>query len=82
MVALQLFLGDKVYGGLVLVEVVGHGLDLVLDASQICAFLRNNEALTGVLVAGGQLGILASANNLNRRLYRAGVLTCILDAPG
>ena len=82
-VTLHLFLGDEVNGGVVIREVVRHGLDLVFDLSQVCAFLSYHEALSGMLLSGGQLRIGTVSDCLYSLLYRDGVLSAVfytLDA--
>ena len=75
------FLGaDEVHSGVVLVKVIGHGLDLVFDAGEIRAFFRDNKALAGVLLTGREFGVLTLADAVDRRLHGNGVLAGIKDA--
>ena len=62
-------------GGIILVKVVGHCLDFVLDSREVCAVLGNNKALSGVLLACCELGVLACTNGVERLLYGHCVLT-------
>ena len=66
--------GDKMDGGIVIGEVVGHGLDLVFNSFEICALLCDDEALAGMLFTGGKLGIRAASHSLESRLHGNGVL--------
>ena len=79
-VALHLFFGDEVNGGVILVKIVGHGLDRVLDRRLVRAVLGDDKALAGMLLAGGQLGILSVSDGGQRRFDRNGVLARVLDA--
>ena len=63
-VTLHLLSSDEVNGGVVIREVVWHGLDLVLDTSKISAFLSYYEALTRMLLTGSKFWILSGTNTL------------------
>lgn len=74
MVSVELFLADEMNSGIIIGEIVGHGLDLFLNFLKICAFLSHNEALSGVFLSGGQLRILAGTNLFHCFRYRNRVL--------
>ena len=74
MVPVQLLLGDEVDNGVVLVKVVGHGLDVVFDLSLVCPFLGHHKALPQVLLAGGELRLAAAAHRVHGGLNGDGVL--------
>ena len=73
-VLLHLLGGDELHGGVVVGEVVGHGLDGRLNGSLVGALLGHHIAVAGVLFPGGQLGILALADPLQRFRHGNGVL--------
>ena len=79
MVALQFFFADEVNCCVVISKVVGHLLDLFLNSCSVCAFLKDYEALSCVLVSCGELRVLAASNCLKCALYRDCVLLGILD---
>ena len=80
MVALKFLLGDKVHCRVVIREIVRHRLDLALNALLVRAFLGHDEALAGVLFAGGQLGGFAIAHTLQRALHGDRILARVLHA--
>ena len=71
---------DKMHGGVIIRKIVGHFLDLALNAGEICALLRNDKYFAGVLFTGGQRGILTGAHGFQRGGNGHGVLACILNA--
>ena len=52
-IPLQLFLADKVDRGVVISEIIGHGLDFLFDPVEIGALLSDNKAFPGMLLSGG-----------------------------
>ena len=76
----HLLSGDERYGGVVLVEVVGHFLDLTLDARKISAFLRDDIAVAGMLLTCGEYRILPAAHSFQRGVHRDRVLTRVQNA--
>ena len=70
----KLFLCNKVYGGVIFVKIIRHGLDILLDLFQIRTLLRNHVALSEMLLAGGQLRLLAVTHLLHSFFHRNSVL--------
>lgn len=77
-VPLQLLLGDKVDGGVIVGKIVGHGDDLPLNAGQVGPLLRHYKALPGVLLAGGQLRRAPRPDSLQGLGHGDGVLPGVL----
>ena len=75
MVLLHLLGGDEFHGGVVVGEVVGHGLDGRFNGGLVGALLGHHIAVTGMLFPGGQFGIFALADPLQGLRYGNGVLT-------
>ena len=69
----QLLGADKVDAGVILVKVIGHGLDLPLDALQVGARFGHHPALPQVLVPRRQNGLLAPADGVHRALDGNGI---------
>ena len=80
MIALELLFADEVYRRVVLIEVVRHRLDGVLDIGGISAVLEHDEALTRVLLPRRELWVCARTDGLESTLNRHSVLLCVLDA--
>ena len=80
MVTLHLLSADEVHRGIILIKIVGHGLDLFLDSGKIRALLGHHKALSGVFFSGGQLRILSRAHFSKRIFHRNGVLSGIRNA--
>ena len=80
MVCLKLLFRDEVYRGIVLVKVVGHGLDLMLDLCLVCAFLGHNPALSQVFLAGGQLRLVPLAHLIHGFFHRNRILNTSLHS--
>lgn len=79
-VLFKLLLSDEMNGSIIVGEVVGHGLDIMLDLSQVCTLLSNYEALSCVLFTGGENGIFAVSYLLESGLNGNGVLLAVLNA--
>ena len=79
MVRLHLILRYKVNRGIVLIEVVWHGLNLILDCCLICALLSYNKYFTCMLVPCSQLWVLTGTNSLKCCINRDCILTSILN---
>ena len=79
-VSCELFLGDEVYCGVVVSEVVGHFLDSLLDESLVSAFLSNYEALSGVLLSCGEFRVGAGSYCIESSGNGDGVLLAVLYA--
>ena len=77
---LHLLGGNEGHSGVIVREIVGHGLDFLLDAGLVGALSGDDVALAGVLLAGGQLRILAGAHAGDRFRYRHSVLAGIHHA--
>ena len=71
---------DKMHRCVVFIKIIGHRLYLTLDAGEVRAFLRNDETLPGVFLAGRQLGILTLPDALHSCIYRNGILACVNNA--
>ena len=80
MIGDQLFLRNKVDGGVVIGEVVGHGFDGIFDFGCVCAVLKHNVALAGMLFARGQRRIFAGAHRGEGFIHGDGVLLGVFDA--
>ena len=76
----QFFLADEMYCGIVIREIVRHGLDLFLYLCGVCSFLQDNKALSGMFLTGGELRILSVSHCVKSSLHRNGVLFRIFDA--
>lgn len=79
-ITLEFFLADEVYGGIVIAEVVGHGLDFILNLCGIGAIFKDYEAFAGVLLAGGKLGIGSASDSFQGSIYGNRVLFGVLYA--
>ena len=64
------------YGGIILIEVIRHGLNFILDSRKISPLLCYNKALSCMLFSCSKLRILTAAYSLQGSLYR----NCILFA--
>ena len=78
-VTFQFFLRNKVYSGVILIKVIRHGLDLILDSRKISTFLCYYKALSCVFLSCGKLRILAASYSFQCGLYRNCVLLAILN---
>ena len=67
-------------GGVVLVEIVFHRDDLALDARLVGTLGRHDVTFARVLLPGGQFGLFAAANGLERALDGHGVLARVQHA--
>ena len=76
----KLLFADEVHGGVIVGEIVGHGLDGLLHTGGVSSFLKNHKAFTGVLLSGGEIRRGAAANSLQGTVYRDGVLSGILNS--
>ena len=63
--SVEFFLSDEVYGCVILIEVILHCLDIVLDLSEVSAFLRNYPALSQVLLTGSKLRLASASYSLH-----------------
>ena len=80
MVAIQLLLRNEVNRCVIISEVVGHGLDFVFNACQICAFLSHNIAFSCVFFSCGQLRVFACSYLFQCRRNGNGILLAVLYA--
>ena len=78
MISLQLFLCDEMYRGIIVCKIVRHGLDLFFDLCKICALFGNNEALSRMLLPGGQFRIFDASDRIEGLRYLNGILSGIL----
>ena len=67
------------YGCVIFVEVVRHGLDLLLDACEICAFFCYYEAFSCMFLSGSQLRILSASDCFQCCFNRNSVLFAVFD---
>ena len=67
-------------GGVIIGEIVGHGLDIMLYLSEVCALLGYYKAFSCVLFTGGQFGIFAVSYSLESGFNGNGVLLAVLYA--
>lgn len=74
---IELFLADEVHRDVVLVEVVRHLDDLLLHGLGVGALLKHHPALARVLLARGQLRVVAGAHRIERGGHGDGVLARI-----
>ena len=79
-ISLHLFLRNEMYGCIIVCKIVRHGLDLFFDFGKICALFGNNEALSRMLLSGGQFRIFAASDRIECLRYRNGILSGILYA--
>ena len=68
------------YGRIIICEVVRHRLDLFLYFCSVCTFLKDNKALSCVLLSCGQYRIFSVSYCLERSLYRNCVLFSVFYA--
>ncbi len=76
----ELLVGDEVDGGVIVREIVGHGLDGSLYSLGIRTVLEDDKALAGMLLSCGELRGLSGADLLDGLLDRDGVLLRVLHA--
>ena len=79
-ITFQFFFCDEVYCSIVLIEVVRHSLDLVLDTCKVCAFLSYYEALSGVFLSCCKFRIFSVSYSFQCCFYRDGVLFAVFDS--
>ena len=79
MVSLKLLLTDKMYGSIIVREIIWHILNICFNLSQICPFLSYHKALPHMLLTSSQLWVLTVSYRLQGSFYRNGVLLAILN---
>ena len=68
------------YRRVIIREIIRHGFDLFLHLRRIRPFFQYHEALSRVLLPGGQIRILSLSHGIQRGLYRNRILLAVPDA--
>ena len=75
-ITFQFFFRNKMYGCIIVGKVIWHGLDLLFDTCQICAFFSNNKTFSCMFLSCCQFRIFSVSYRFQSSLYR----NCILLA--